>query len=129
MSDLDRHLQFLKTIIEGWNAPSWSRILITENASVSYDPVSSEKFCVSRAKLVEPEQYSSRFDELLDRGYSWIHLNVAGILEGALLIIIELPRQTCGAPRERVAVNFGGPTLYVREDPSWDLSKWVKIES
>jgi hypothetical protein len=70
--------------------------------------------------------YAARFDSYLDAGHSWINMNAAGILDDALLVIIELPRYKNNVPRDKVSVNFSGAAI-VNSKPQWDASERYRI--
>lgn len=118
MSDLVTHLARLQDWLREIGSPPWKHVLIFE------DPKETTSR-MPRTMLKTVSEYEQRFEELLDSGYSWINLNGAGILEGSLVVVVEFPRESVGAPRDKVSVNLSCPTNLVRSDPSWDLSAHV----
>ena len=70
--------------------------------------------------------YETRFDSHLDAGHSWINMNAAGILDDALLVIIELPRYKNSVPRDKVSVNFSGAAM-LNGKSQWDASEMYRI--
>ena len=76
---------------------------------------------VPRTALMRPEQFASRFDEYLHRGYSWINLSAAGVVSGILVVIVQVPARASGAPPSATSVNLSGPERIqlelVDEDP------------
>ncbi|HJR07849.1 MAG TPA: hypothetical protein VJ842_11350 [Pyrinomonadaceae bacterium] len=60
---------------------------VVEDTSISHGTPS----LIPRNALIPMEDYADRFDSHLDAGHSWINMSAAGILDDALLIIIELP--------------------------------------
>ena len=103
MSDLEKHLNQLVSFMKGWGAPSsWSRVLFVEETSIIHGMPS----LIPRSSLIPLADYVARFDSHLDAGHSWINMNAAGILDDALLVVIELPRYKNNVPRDKVSVNF-----------------------
>ena|SRR2546423_5575627 len=103
MNDLQIHLNRLTAVIkERCGKPFWTHILMTEYSSVEHGEIIN----IPKVALLTPEQYAQRFDELLEIGYSWIHLDALGTAEGALIVIVMWPREAVGAPRDRVSVNL-----------------------
>ena len=123
MSDLERHLNQLISFMKKWGAPSsWSRVLFVEDTSIVHGMPS----LIPRSALFLMADYETRFDSHLDAGHSWINMNAAGILNNALLVIIELPRYKNNVPRDKVSVNFSGAAL-VNGKSQWDASEQYRI--
>lgn len=116
-AQLDRLFAFFR---ESFAQVSWRQILIAEAKMITDLP----SYQIPRAALFTPQQYADRFAELLTQGYSWINLQVAGVFEDTMLIVVEWPQYKSGAPRP--AVNFSGPYL-VRGRESWNLLDRVTI--
>jgi hypothetical protein len=120
MSDLQKHIDQLISFIHDWTKESlsWSRIFLVEAANVNYE----KTILVPQSALSTPEEYATRFDSHLNTGHGWINMNAAGILDNALLIIIELPQYFNSVPREKVSVNFSGPNM-----SRWDATGHIEI--
>ena len=101
---------------------SWSRVLLVEDASITHGAPS----LIPRGSLVPAADYADRFDAHLGAGHSWINMSAAGILDDALLVIIELPGYENNVPREKVSVNLSGPPLLDGE-PQWDASRMYRV--
>ena len=76
-----------------------------EDSAITY----GETTDLPTTALFSPEQYAQRFDELLEKGYGWVHLNAVGTLDEALIVSVTWPREAVGAPREWVSVNLSWP--------------------
>jgi hypothetical protein len=122
MNDLEKHLNQLISLVKGWGAPSWSRVLFVEDTSIAHGMPS----LIPRKSLISVADYEARFDSHLDAGHSWINLNAGGILDDALLVIIELPRYKNNVPRDKVSVNYSGAAM-VNGKPHWDASGRYRI--
>jgi hypothetical protein len=123
MSDLEKHLNQLISITKEWGAPSsWSRALFVEDTSIAHGipPL------IPRSSLIPMADYEAGFDSHLDAGHSWINMNAAGILDDALLVIIELPKYKNNVPRDKVSVNFSGAAT-VNGKSQWDASERYRI--
>jgi len=64
---------------------------------------------IPKSKLYSIESYSKRFEELLDKGYSWINLVGNGVKDGNLIVSVELPKRPVGVIKEKISVNLSGP--------------------
>jgi len=118
MSDLEKHLNQLVSFMKGWGAPSsWSRVLFIEDTSITRGMPS----LIPRSSLIPLADYAARFDSHLDEGHSWINMSAAGILDDALLVVIELPGYKNNVPRDKVSVNFSGAAK-VNGKAQWDAS-------
>ncbi|HZI87899.1 MAG TPA: hypothetical protein VFD48_13785 [Pyrinomonadaceae bacterium] len=118
MSDLEKHLNQLVSFMKGWGAPSsWSRVLFIEDTSITRGMPS----LIPRSSLIPLADYAARFDSHLDEGHSWINMSAAGILDDALLVVIELPGYKNNVPRDKVSVNFSGAAM-VNGKAQWDAS-------
>jgi hypothetical protein len=84
----------------------WQGVALADEARTDRD---ATRLRVPRAALASPEQFAPRFDEYLHRGYSWINLSAAGVVNGTLVVIVELPTQSRGAPPSAISVNLSGP--------------------
>ena len=101
---------------------TWSRVVFVEDTSIVHGMPS----LILRNSLIPMADYAARFDSYLDAGHSWINMNAAGILDDALLVIIELPRYKNNVPRDKVSVNFSGAAI-VNSKPQWDASERYRI--
>jgi hypothetical protein len=119
--DLQIQLNRLISFFPHWTKQTlcWSRVLIVEDDDVER----ANGLRIRRSALKTPEEYAPYYDALLDAGYPWINMNAFGIVNGALLIVIERPRYTISAPRSKASVNFSGPSTQT----GWDLTDWVRI--
>jgi hypothetical protein len=125
MSQLETHLNRLISLFESWGCDlSWSKILIVEDSSITRAPITF----IPQAALHTPEQYTNKFDDLINGGYTWINMTAAGIVEDALLVVIELPSYTNKQAGNRVSVNLSGPGIKGGK-PQWDISDTVKFIS
>jgi hypothetical protein len=123
MSDLKRHLNQLISFMKKGGAPSsWSRVFFVEDTSIVHGMPS----LIPRNALIPMADYETRFDSHLDAGHSWINMNAAGILDDALLVIIELPRYKNSVPRDKVSVNFSGAAM-LNGKSQWDASEMYRI--
>ena len=92
--------------------------MITEGALFNTD---KGTFDVTTNTLVHQSDYSTRFDELLSMGYSWITFVAAGIQDDNMIVVVELPEHPTGVPSEKTAVNFSGPSESVANTWKWNL--------
>ena len=123
MSDLEKHLNRLISFMREWGAHgSWSRVLFVEDTSITHGMPS----LISRSSLIPMADYAARFASHLSAGHSWINMSAAGILEDALLVIIELPGHKKNVPRDNVSVNFSGAAM-MNGKPQWDAAGRYKI--
>ena len=126
MDSLQQHLARLISHARDWSEQpvSWSRIWLVEDTSVAYGRVS----LIPREALATPEEYAARFEAHLEDGHHWINLNAAGILDDALLVVVELPgyRNTGPGNRDLVSVNLSGPRI-MDGKPQWDAGSHIQI--
>src|SRR5947209_6080942 len=98
MNDLERHLSQLVALMKKWGAPSgWSHVLFVEYASITR----ANPSLIPRKALIPIEEYAAIFDSHLDAGHSWINMSADGILDDALLVVIELPVYKNNVPRDK----------------------------
>jgi hypothetical protein len=73
-----------------------------------------------QVQLRTPAEYEQRFEELLDRGYSWLNVGFRGIYRNFLIVGVELPslKFPDGSgrsiprtlyPGHRTSINLSGP--------------------
>jgi hypothetical protein len=124
MNDLQKHLNQLTCFFSKWSKqpPSWSSVSIAEDTNIEHGKV----IRIPRWALATPEEYAPRFDQHLDAGHSWINMNAAGILDETLLVVIELPKYVNTVPRDKVSVNFSGPSVKDGE-LQWDATERIII--
>ncbi|HZN35877.1 MAG TPA: hypothetical protein VFB80_18735 [Pirellulaceae bacterium] len=109
MSRLDQEIErLLAMLAQAGVRPTWHWIALVEAADVQYAGSAGQTLRIPRQALRRQGVYSSRFDEHLRAGYSWINFSAAGIAEGALVVVVEIPRTASGAPIDRVSVNLSG---------------------
>jgi hypothetical protein len=107
MPRLDQELDRLRTfLIDCRPALVGQTIQLVEATEVRF---ANNLLRIARPALRSPVDYTGRFEELLHQGYSWINLTAAGIVDGELIVIVEVPRTSGGVPADRVAVNLSGP--------------------
>jgi hypothetical protein len=97
---------------------------IVESTDVRYGRTDD----IPRSALKTVESYASKFERLLAAGYSWINLSALGVLDGHLLVCVELPREPVGIPAGRTSVNLSGPPLDAQTRACiWDASVRVRL--
>jgi hypothetical protein len=106
MNRLDREMARLTEMLSA-RQPSltWRTIQFVDSADVWYAAGTMQ---VPRRALRSPDDYARRFEDHLRAGYSWINLNAAGVVDGVLVVIVEVPDYLSGAPEDKVAVNPSG---------------------
>jgi len=97
---------------------SWSSLLFIEDWAIPHGEVS----LIRRSALATPEEYVAKFEEHLNTGYSWVNMNAAGILEGAFLLVIELPKHSNPLWKNKTSVNFSGPNM-----GQWEANNRIKF--
>jgi hypothetical protein len=121
-NDLDRNLNLLISFFPQWsNWLSWSQVLFLESTSF----IDNNVFKFPRSALIPTREYAERFNELLDKGYSWINMNALGVWKDSLIVVIELPSYDNNIPRGKVSINFSGPVI-IDGKPQWDLSERIE---
>lgn len=79
-------------------------------------------------EIYKIKEFEEIYIELKKKGYSWINLNCAGILEGDLLLTLELPNDTSNVPFGYTSINLSGPILNPETNkPYWDANKTFKV--
>jgi hypothetical protein len=117
LSSLEAHLR------QDGDAPSWSRILIVEDAHLHH----GTPMRVPRAALHDPGEFRDRFEALVARGYGWINLVGNGVLGDALVVSVEMPRDPTGIASSEVPVNLSGPYFQATGAKQWDLSGRLEV--
>jgi hypothetical protein len=75
----------------------------------------------------EPEQYEARFDELMKVGFPWMNVTCLGVIDGMLLVGVELPRVAPPEPAKRTSINLSGPMAKVLNS-GWSAEEVLSIE-
>jgi hypothetical protein len=123
MTELEIHLNQLMMLMKECGSPSLeSCIFFVEDTSIIHGMPS----LIPRSSIISMADYEARFDSHPNAGHSWINMNAAGILDGTLLVIIELPTHQNNVPKGRVSVNFSGAAL-VNGKSQWDASESYRI--
>ncbi len=78
------------------------------------------------ADLCTPEQYESRFDALMAKGYSWLNLTYGGLLDGKGLVLVEVPRGVPNRSGATTSVNVSGPPSHSMAS-GWDARSHVVV--
>jgi hypothetical protein len=82
---------------------------------------------IRRSRLVDVETYAERFRELqADTRFAWINVSAYGLVDGALVVGIELPEPIVRDPRRGQSLNFSGPPFSVLA-ASWDAAAGFTI--
>jgi hypothetical protein len=102
----------------------FSEVYFAEDKSIRRSPEPDEINEISRQNIFNLAGYEIRFNEVLNRGHSWINMNFAGMLNDSLLIIIEAPDYENKA--EFTEVNLSLPDRQVMEN-DWNISSLYKI--
>ena len=124
VSSFSEHLDRLLALLEPLGAPPFDRIVVAE-IDMSNTPDSRGRSRVSRDALVSPVVYETRFEELLQSGRSWLNLSAYGLHEGALVVVVELPRAG-NSKAKATSVNLSGPQTRVMES-GWDVGVALRI--
>ena len=113
---LERNLERLEHWVLGTGiAKSWNAIRIAEEADI-YDDA---ELGIDTGVLKTPAGYSKRFTELVDAGYSWVHLNALGTIGETRVVTVRWPEVSTGI-KGRTSVNLS------HELPR-DLSRFVVV--
>jgi hypothetical protein len=125
VSSLTDELERLTTWLRrNGDAPTWSASRIVESSRIQYGPTDR----IPSAALFTVEAYEPRFEQLLSAGYGWINLSALGVMDDALLVCVELPRDATGVPRGRTQVVLSGPPIDVRTRALvWDASTRMQL--
>ncbi|MCP4978002.1 MAG: hypothetical protein GY931_17780 [Maribacter sp.] len=121
MSELEVHIQELfkwVRTLEGC-PQNWNGVQIIEDPSFS---IRGKVWKVPKESLKSIKEYEGRFEELLEKGYSWININFGGIYNDNAIVFIEYPNQSSGLPKDKVPVVPSGPFGH-----EWDLSNKLCI--
>ncbi len=125
MSELKKHFERLMefAIQSNFHKP-FSQVYFVEGKSIQ-GFYGSNKICeLFRQDIFTFETYESRFNELLNQGYSWINMHFAGILNNNLLIVIEIPNYENTI--KFTSINLSGPSKKVTEK-DYSLDSFIKI--
>jgi hypothetical protein len=138
MSRLSDVIDELKKIVDEYRPPSSFEVRIVEiNGNTPGIPGNFPETDHARlqVKLCTPAEYEQRFEELLNRGYSWINVGFRGIHRDFLIIGVELPSLKIpdGSgrwiprrlyPGHRTSINLSGPCNAVVDrglNVEWEL--------
>lgn len=123
-STLTDHLRDLEAFLrrEG-DAPEWTGILIIEDTEITHGPRTK----IPRSSLLTPNDFASRFDKLVARGYGWMNLVGNGVLDRKLIVSLEIPRESSDLPASKVPVIVAGPNFDSSGRKIWDLSDRVEL--
>jgi hypothetical protein len=127
MSELKKHFERLMEFAKQFNFHQpFSQVYFAESKFVRrfFDSESIDE--ISRQEIFTFEAYENRFDEIMHQGHSWINLSFEGMLDGNLLVFIELPNYKNSVPFESVSVHLCLPTKKIIEN-NWDVSPFIKI--
>lgn len=107
---LDWYLGFLHCMlhVEG-GVPMWRDVRLTESVRYGQDQLPC-----GAGQMFTVDEYRARFTELCRRGWSWINLEAVGLLDGMLLLHVEVP------PRDPegsawTSVNMSGPPFSLKD--------------
>jgi hypothetical protein len=125
MSELKRHFERLLEFAKRQNFQRpFSQVYFTEAENIRR--FSDRPDEILRPDIFTFENFEDRFNEILNQGHSWVHLDFAGMSENSLLIIIELPNSENSVPFESVSVNPSLPNREIIEN-NWDARLFYKI--
>jgi len=119
MSNLEEYVSKLESWVREAipNCPQWKSVQVIKMDRKKGDFIGSP---------VSLMQFAKEFDELLKAGFSWINVSAGGKIGDALLVIIEAPLESVGAPSEKVSINFSGPLNLVSKNPDWQVNTKAK---
>lgn len=106
---LDWYLGYLHCMVAAPDVPEWQGVLITERV---------EHGEAGRVLAVGPLQraddFAPRFADLVRSGWPWVNLHALGILDGQLVVSVEVP---AAAPTgaHPTSVNMSGFSNHVRQ--------------
>jgi hypothetical protein len=126
MSTLVEHLEELRRLMEkSGNAPTAIETRIVE---VGPNPRldSRGRIQLEHGAIVDPSAYEARFQELLARGVPWLNVSCYGVLDGRLVVAIEVPGSS-PQRSSRTSINYSGPSaVVIRHD--WDATEVLAVE-
>ena len=124
---LEQKLEQLFRAMAGGPAqpPVPDRVIIAE---VGPDDVDAQgRSVVLVVNLRSPQEYQSRFSELMAQGFSWLNMNYSGLLDGKALVIVEVPRHRSTGSGVETSVNLSGPPSYAAAS-GWDARSHVVVK-
>ena len=78
------------------------------------------KIIIEKGNLRTIQDYSKEYETLKNSGVSWINLQLAGIFESTMVVVIEYKRQE--KDHSTTSVNYSGPYLNTTTGKAeWDL--------
>ncbi len=108
-TDLDWYVDYIRRCAPSWGIPQWSSVRVTETLRYGADGEPCEV-----GETFGIEAYRLRFTELCTRGWPWINLHAAGLLDGVLLLSVEVPNREPDGSRW-TSINMSGPFTRTRE--------------
>ena len=124
-TDFAHHLRELEAFLrKDGDAPSWDDVQVVMDSDITHGP----SMTIAESALHVPEQFSPKFDELVLRGYGWINLVGNGLIDGKLLVSLEVPRESSGIQSEQVHVNLSGPYRDASGRKRWNLEGRVHVK-
>lgn len=100
--------------------PAFDEIRLFDHSDARVTWAARAGYSMPQASLHTIDEVAARFDEYLRAGYAWLNLSVVGLSGSQLVLSIELPRESTGAPPGLTSVNFSGPRL----DPATMAPVW-----
>ena len=108
MNALEEKIQLLGDWLKTQkNVADWENVLIGDESSLYGDG----NLNIEKAKLKTIEEYSSTFEALLTKGFSWLNLSAVGVLDGDLIVCVETPNNSGSVPKEKTSINFSGSAI------------------
>ena len=120
MSALEDHFESLSEWLESRGVRGWEEVRFVEDLTVS--PFSKQ--VVEESRLHGLDEFSPRFDTLLEEGHNWLNLAGLGLLGDILIVALEKPKANAGSPT--TSVNRSGPPDCVRDEGN-RLETFVEI--
>jgi hypothetical protein len=116
-------LEFTKSHV---GPPPNADVLVVEvRAGVPVD--ARGRLCLVRDDFFEPDDYESRFGELLGSGVAWINLSCLGLLNGRLVVSVEYQRSPSGPVVRAPSINYSGPPKLVLQH-GWDAAHVLSVD-
>jgi len=96
-------------------------VLDTTHHAVEYVAGHQYGWRAPSSAILTVSEFTSRFDQYLRAGYSWVNLSAYGLLGSQLVLGVELPpRGPSNVPVGLTAVNYSGPA----SDPQTQMPIW-----
>jgi hypothetical protein len=84
------------------------------------------RFLIRPGELREPGGYEARFEDLMRSGLPWINVSCVGVVDGQLVVGIEIPRAS-SARSTRTSLNYAGPVKAVL-DQNWNADPVLVLQ-